>query len=396
MLEFRATQSIYKIERAIGDGMSAQVFKALRTDSSGIHHQIVALKVLKDRNELSRLGLEFEALTKVQSPHCVRVLAWENLRQGPALVLEWIDGITLFELAKLNALDSLLLMEIETQIVLGLNALRSSGLFHGDLHPNNVLIDINGCVKLVDFGVYTPNRLEIRGVPSYLAPEIWKGEKASFESDLFSLKLILRDIRTSFLDVPLTVQDAKTRAEILSSEIEKEIQKTICAESDRGLESRPASVLELAAAVHLARRKKEEKISRTEILKSPFLRQKSVPEFVQSLNWTFLFRSSSRIAASAFVLFAISVFGIGAPVRADAPVDRNIANRSTMEIRSLHWMTISINGKKAGYAPVSLQGLLPGHHRISWKTENDSGERLVALSPGGKLLLSEGDLKKPN
>ncbi|MCB0378795.1 MAG: protein kinase, partial [Bdellovibrionales bacterium] len=88
---------IYEIQNLIGEGLTSCVYKAVRKDPRGWTAQKVALKVLKSKKDVHILKNEFEKLQRVRSKYCVKLLAWETLPQGPALVLELLQGLSLQE-----------------------------------------------------------------------------------------------------------------------------------------------------------------------------------------------------------------------------------------------------------------------------------------------------------
>jgi len=212
MREIRPQGAIYRNVKCIGQGQTATVFHAIREDNLGHSQQAVALKVLKNRTTVSWLRREFETLAKVNSPHCVKVLGWENLEEGCALVLEWIDGVTLLDFGRNTECDERLINEVVAQVQDGLRALDSCELFHGDLSPTNILIDRNGLVRIVDFAMAPTETGVVNGTPAYLAPEIWTGSPPSFSTDLFALGLIAEDLRSGFLAVPENLEQCRERS----------------------------------------------------------------------------------------------------------------------------------------------------------------------------------------
>jgi protein phosphatase len=106
---------------------------------------------------------------------------------------------------------------IAQQIVKGLNAFHKLEMIHQDLRPHNIMIDLNGCVKIIDFGatrveglIETNVNLEqenLQGTALYSAPEYFLGEIGTFKSDLFSLGVIIYQMLSG--ELPYGVQVAR-------------------------------------------------------------------------------------------------------------------------------------------------------------------------------------------
>jgi len=189
MRVLRGQRPTYKILELLGEGLTGRVYKALRLDSQYGTHQEVAVKVLKSKNQVSLLRNEFTRLEKVESSHCVKLLGWENLPQGPALVLEYLEGMNLLDLSRRVKLKPGLIREIIAQTQFGLRDLEEQGLFHGDLSLKNIYVTNRGQIKLIDFGCGTADGA-LLGNPLFMAPELHKTLTPNLKSDLFSLGMI--------------------------------------------------------------------------------------------------------------------------------------------------------------------------------------------------------------
>lgn len=382
MWELKSEGAIYKVDKLSGQGKTARVFRAIRQDSKGHSRQIVALKILKNESAIPWLRREFETLARVDSPYCVRVLSWENLSEGSALVLEWVEGITLFDLARDWMLDSDLIDEVIAQVQEGLRALDRCGLHHGDLSPVNILIDTAGTVRIVDFGAIPPESGVVHGTPQYVAPEIWAGDKPNLQSDLFALGLIEHDLRTSF-------ERWRIQSDVDESTVEMRDQILALAQS---LNS-PLTCLEPQA------RCMRDLVPRQELQKRLALGVKKVMEFRRSglietqmqrrkVDISYLVR---RASAAVFILMTIAVTA-AAPVRAQAPLEPTVPlELACLRVRSLHWIGVSLDGHDLGYAPILLKNLTPGRHELEWRTQFSTGRMSIFLKPGRCLQLSDPD-----
>ena len=143
------------------------------------------------------------------------------------LTMEFLEGETLAERLDRGAIPQKQAQVIAEQLCGGLAEAHRSGVIHGDLKSNNVILTsaADGTVRAVitDFGLArgheanlgTIQSSSLRGTPDYMAPELWKGKKASVASDIYALGVILYELacgRKPFESLPeLTWQDRLTR-----------------------------------------------------------------------------------------------------------------------------------------------------------------------------------------
>jgi serine/threonine protein kinase len=387
---------IYQVEKSIGEGLSASVFRATREDRLGISKQTVVLKILKSETDVSSLRREFEILVKANSHNCVRALAWENLPEGPALVLEWIDGVDLLELGRSCQLTQASIQSILAQTQQGLLDLFSKGFFHGDLSPANILVDRDGCVKLIDLAtIDSDNSNSAKGVfgtPEYLSPERWRGEGPGASGDFFALGLIAHDLNSSFFDHPIELAESRNRAERLAVNDAGWLARSVDQRTSISIELDGTEQAELKAAVAnvFASRLRMQTVgicipkrdrSLLRLIRSSLSQKPPLQVALQPLS----------IALSISCLFG----GWGL---AQSPISPKISNnqkRETqrdgeLEVRSIKWMEIKIDGHEVGYTPVLMRNLTSGVHHVTWKSALGAGETRVDI-PSGQRVLLRGD-----
>jgi len=358
---FEPDQTRYELEELLGEGLNSRVYRALRVDQSGQSRQRVALKFLKDQTAVSFLRREFDTLLRVRSNYCARVIAWETQNGDAALALEWIDGLTLFDLVRTLVFNDALTDEVVRQIYLGLVDLRAAGLFHGDLHPKNIMIDRSGQVRLIDFSSGQTAEGFLQATPAFAAPEVWSDARFSFEADLFALGVVRQGLASSFFDLevkvkePLMDPDPHRRGFKLPRE-NLAARHTIATEVERRLANRNSLNTQLIAP----------------LAKEPVSLSCPVKSFIRS-----------AVALTLALFSAMTV-----PVMAEAPAEVSEASSKLM-FTSEHWMQIEINGKAAGFAPLSVSQLRAGQHRVAWRTAAGAGELQINLRAGQVLRLTE-------
>jgi serine/threonine protein kinase len=123
----------------------------------------------------------------------------ENTPVGPAIVLEYIDGITLREYLSKCQKGRANNVHILHDILDGIDFLHHCGILHNDIKPDNIIINKLGYARIIDFGLSSSYDSIYSGViggsEGYSAPEILNGNgHAGAPSDIYSLGLIIREL----------------------------------------------------------------------------------------------------------------------------------------------------------------------------------------------------------
>jgi len=331
-----AKKSYYEIRETLGVGLTSEVYKAFRRDGGGWTKQEVALKVIKSKNDVQVLKKEFERLSQIRSKYCVRVLAWENLENGHALVLEYINGVTLHKLMVSNMLHSENVIEVLTQVRLGLQTLHRNKVFHGDLNLKNIMISREGVVKIIDFGFENGPGTQFY-TPQFASPDRKNGASASKESDLYSLEKISLHLLNE-------VKERKRVASDWKNQIPRGARRRRLA----------SDVQTCLLQTSLTTRKHSLKVVKTE---SPTLTRFS-------------------ISAAAFVLMLVSSSFWQRP-----------PEFVELNVRSPFWFTYSINGLPYQYGPINRKVLRKGHYHIRWKGDGESKNFKLGLRKPRTFLL---------
>ena len=336
-----------------------RVFKALRRDGRGELKQEVLLKIFSKRDQ--SLQKEFESLSQAYSPYCARLLGFESFGGAPALVLEYIRGASLFQLTEHFSLGKEEIDHILASIHKGLEDLSGQGICHGDLSLDNVLVDERGQVRLIDFGKANYEK-ETQGTPPFVAPELLKGARPGFLSDLYSLGVIEAILRTPY---PLSAlkdlapENFEAKSPLLSLDpahrrFPRGIKKL--ALGSAGLRPLSYKAKELASLMESRRRPTVKKLAGRR--KAPAL-----------------------FAAKAAVLAFISLF-VGM-----ASSQPYLSSHGWLKIYTHEWLFARVESFES-YAPLSLP-LRAGWRSIQWKSEKSQGLRKIFIPKGKTLFLND-------
>ena len=157
-----------------------------------------------------RLPPEVRNAREISHPNVCKIFEFHtaDTHQGPIdfITMEFLEGETLAESLRRGRLPEAEARAIALQLCAGLGEAHRNRVVHGDLKSNNIILTptADGTVRAVitDFGLArglgsaskTTQSGEAGGTPDYMAPELWRGEKASPASDVYALGVILYEL----------------------------------------------------------------------------------------------------------------------------------------------------------------------------------------------------------
>jgi serine/threonine protein kinase len=192
----------YEILGEAGRGAMGQVFKA-RDRETG---EIVALKILKpeiasDPAMVERFKSELLFARKITHKNVCRVYEFNRVDGVAFTSMEFVEGESLRSVLKrFGNLTQRKGTHIALQMCSGLKEAHAQGIVHRDLKPENVMIDTQGNVKIMDFGIarsmeaLTLTTGALVGTPAYMAPEQAAGKSVDHRADIYSLGLMLYEM----------------------------------------------------------------------------------------------------------------------------------------------------------------------------------------------------------
>src|ERR1700677_495649 len=194
----------YEILGEAGHGSMGNVYKA-RDRETG---ETVALKLLKpeiasDQAMMDRFKNELLFARKITHKNVCRVYEFNRAAGIAYTSMEFVEGESLRSvLNRFGGLPQRKATDLTLQICSGLKEAHAQGIVHRDLKPENVMIDAQGNVKIMDFGIARSMEAGTRltgsmvGTPAYMAPEQVAGKSGDYRADIYSLGLMLYEMFT--------------------------------------------------------------------------------------------------------------------------------------------------------------------------------------------------------
>ena len=225
LLEARMVLDGYQIVREIHGSSRSHIYLAVDPADGGL----VALKtpsidLREDPAYLQRFMMEEWVARRINSAHVLKPRIQSRTRNYLYVVTEYVEGQTLTQWMIDNPRPS-----VETvrgfveQIAGGLQAFHRLEMLHQDLRPENIMIDVTGTAKIIDFGATriagiaddTLSSIDdnILGTAQYTAPEYFLGDHGSSRSDIFSLGVIAYQMLTGRLPYGAQVAKARTKSQ---------------------------------------------------------------------------------------------------------------------------------------------------------------------------------------
>ncbi len=199
------TVSHYKIIEKLGEGGMGEIYLAedLKLERK------VAIKFLpqhlnRDKDNVVRFIQEAKAAAPLNHSNIIAIYEIAEEDDRIFIVMEYVEGQSLRELIIAHKeLPFDLCIDIITQISEGLSKAHKAGIIHRDIKPENVMIERDGRVKILDFGLAKLKGMSkltkessILGTVQYMSPEQFWGESIDLKTDIWSLGVVLYEMLT--------------------------------------------------------------------------------------------------------------------------------------------------------------------------------------------------------
>ncbi|HKS67144.1 MAG TPA: serine/threonine-protein kinase, partial [Candidatus Acidoferrales bacterium] len=195
----------YEVLQLLGEGGMGAVYKARDREVD----RLVALKIIRPDlasrpDILARFKQELILARQVTHKNVIRIFDLGEADGLKFITMDFIEGHDLKSiLREKGKFSSEEAVKVTTQICRALDAAHSEGVVHRDLKPQNIMVDANGRVTVMDFGIARSMETtgmtqtgSLVGTPEYMSPEQAKGEEVDARSDIFTLGIIFYELLT--------------------------------------------------------------------------------------------------------------------------------------------------------------------------------------------------------
>ena len=208
----------YQIIEELGKGGMGKVYKVHDTKiKEKIALKLIKPEIAKDKKTIERFSNELRLARKIRHKNVCQMFDLGEEKGTQFITMEYVSGEDLrSSIRRFGQLPIGKSISIANQICEGLAEAHRQGVVHRDLKSNNIMIDKEGNVRIMDFGI--ARSLEAKGItaagvmigtPEYMSPEQVEGKDVDQRSDVYSLGIVLYEMVTGRVpfegDTPFTV-----------------------------------------------------------------------------------------------------------------------------------------------------------------------------------------------
>ncbi len=192
----------YEITGVLGTGRMGSVYRVRNVMSNQVRAMKVLLADVTADEELGeRLTSDIRALAKLDHPNIARFHNAMRVENQLVVLMEFIDGKTLAEVAKERAIRFADALSYVIQVLSALGYAHARGVVHRDIKPSNLMVTADGEVKLMNFGSEKLPGDPLLSQPaaterstSYMSPEQLGGKAVEARSDIYSVGALLYEL----------------------------------------------------------------------------------------------------------------------------------------------------------------------------------------------------------
>ncbi len=204
--------SHYRIESKLGEGGMGVVYKGEDTKLGRTGAlKFLAPHLVSDEGLRRRLVREAKAAAALDHPNICTVFEIDEAEGKIFLAMAFVEGRTVKEMITERPLKLDEALDIGIQTATGIGTAHEKGIVHRDIKPANVMVNRQGQVKVMDFGLaqltaaalVTQTELtqpaSALGTPAYMSPEQAQGQLTDRRADIWALGVMLYEMVTGRL-----------------------------------------------------------------------------------------------------------------------------------------------------------------------------------------------------
>jgi serine/threonine protein kinase len=197
----------YELGDLIGRGGMAAVYRAFQPSTNRyVAIKLIAANLAGSESFITRFEREARVAATLEHPNILPVYDFGREGDTLFLVMRLVEAGTLEDRIRRGSVPFVDAVRLFNQITSALSYAHQRGVVHRDLKPSNILLDERGNAYLGDFGIAKiANQTSVTaagvftGSPSYMAPELWRGETANVQSDIYAMGVVLFEMLTGEL-----------------------------------------------------------------------------------------------------------------------------------------------------------------------------------------------------
>jgi len=244
----------YQIIEELGKGGMGRVYKVLDKEIG----EKVALKLLNpeiaaESKTIERFRNELKTARQISHKNVCRMYHLSKEEGAPYIIMEYVRGEDLKSMIRMmGRLSPGQAVSIAKQVCEGLSEAHRLEVVHRDLKPQNIMIDRNGDIKIMDFGIARSLQTKgmtgegvMIGTPEYMSPEQAEGKEADERADIYALGIVLFEMMTGRVpfegETPLSVAlkhktEAPPDPRKINSQVPDDLARLIlrCLEKEKG------------------------------------------------------------------------------------------------------------------------------------------------------------------
>jgi serine/threonine-protein kinase len=259
----------YEIKSVLGVGGMGMVYKANDLELG----EVLAIKTLKpemvaaDGNALDRFKSEIKLARRIAHRNVVRTYDLGEISGQYFITMEYVEGTSLKDLIRQHKrLPAPVVLPIAKQLCRALEVSHDEGVIHRDIKPQNMVVQGDGVLKVMDFGIarlasrpaeggHTQAGMVV-GTPEYMAPEQLMGDELDVRADLYATGVVLYEClvgtvphtaNTPIALIAKVLEDQPTPPAMVHPDIPSDLSDLVMWAMAKDREKRPRSAAELHA-----------------------------------------------------------------------------------------------------------------------------------------------------